>query len=82
MKRPLLSVYVYGMGGVWLLIDAETPSEVERKFPQLKVFADRPDWMSSEEKDEYVASCERQGYRWDIDSPPTGWLKNLCEGIE
>ena len=79
MKRPFLCVYDYGQGGVWLLIDARTPAEIQKAYPELKAFADRPDWMKETEKAEYVASIEKSGRHYDIDKEPDGWLKTLCE---
>lgn len=78
-KRPLLSVYDYGQGGVWLLVDASSPEQVEAKYPMLVAFSDKPEWMSQEEKAEYMHRCEASGFHWDIDTPPTGWLKQLSE---
>jgi hypothetical protein len=79
MKRPFLCVYDYGQGGVWLLIDARTPVEIETTYPMLKVFADRPDWMKETEKAKCIASIEKSGQHYDVDEKPSGWLKQLCE---
>ena len=42
-KRPFLVVYDYGMGGVWLLMDARSVQEIEERYPKLKAFDDKPD---------------------------------------
>ncbi len=70
-------VYDYGMGGVWLLIDARSVQEIENKYPKLKAYEDKPDWMSKEEKSEYIRDIESIDYHWDIDADPTGWLRDL-----
>lgn len=77
MKRPVLCVYDYGQGGIWLLIDAESSIQIQRKFQMLKAYDDRPMWMSDAQKAEFVSRCEDKGFHWDIDNEPTGWLKNL-----
>jgi hypothetical protein len=76
-KRPYLVVYDYGMGGVWLLIDARSTQEIESKFPKLKAYEDKPDWMTEEDKAQYVNDVENINYHWDIDKKPTGWLEDL-----
>lgn len=76
-KRPFLVVYDYGMGGVWLLIDARSVEEIESKYPKLKAYEDKPDWMSNSEKSETIQDIENIKYHWDIDENPTGWLADL-----
>jgi len=76
-KRPFLVVYDYGMGGVWLLMDARSVQEIEERYPKLKAFDDKPDWMSASDKAEYVKDIEKVEYHWDIDKNPTGWLADL-----
>ncbi len=76
-KQTFLAVHDYGMGGVWLLIDAESVSRVRAKFPKLIVYEDRPSWMTTAMKEEYVADCEHNWYHWDVDAQPTGWLREL-----
>ena len=76
-KKPLLAVYDYGMGGVWLLIDACSPAEIESKYPYLAAYETRPEWMSPEDEKQYRRDCVEQGMRWDIDAPPDGWLDEL-----
>jgi len=57
------------MGGIWMLFRARSKEEIARKYPELKVFNKRPSWMS---EDEYQKIAKRT---YDIDEPPTGWLK-------
>jgi len=70
-KTTYLAVYDYGQGGIWTLIDAASPQEIQRRFPELKVVAERPKWMTDTE----FARIERSRH-FDIDSA-TGWLLNL-----
>jgi hypothetical protein len=70
-KNTFLAVYDYGQGGVWVLIDAESPEKIESRFPDLKVVKDRPHWMS----DEIMNGIERSRH-FDIDAP-VDWLLNL-----
>ncbi|WP_213610967.1 hypothetical protein [Pseudoalteromonas sp.] len=65
------------MGGVWLLIDARSVEEVESKYPKLKAYEDKPEWMSNSDKSEYIQDIESIKYHWDIDEKPTGWLADL-----
>ena len=75
MIRSYLTCYDYGTGGVWLLLDAPSHEIAQRAYPNLIVFETRPDWMSDEMEADFRANCERAGFRWNIDEPPTGWLK-------
>ena len=68
------------MGGIWLLIDAYSAKQIEQRFPKLTAYEDKPKWMSEEEKTEYFKSCKRNGFHWDIEDEPTGWLKSLDKG--
>lgn len=77
--RSYLTCYDYGSGGVWLLLDAPSHEIAQSVYPDLIVFATRPDWMNDEEEAEYRADCERIGFRWNVEEPPTGWLKNYVD---
>jgi len=48
-------------------------------YPEFIVFETRPEWMTEEEELEFRSDCERIGYRWDINKPPTGWLKEFFD---
>jgi hypothetical protein len=48
MKRPFLTVYDYGMGGVWRVLLAESEAEIAAKYPELTVIVEQPPWMSNE----------------------------------
>ena len=47
-KRPFLTVYDYGQGGVWRVILAESEAEIATKYPELQIFGVSPEWMSVE----------------------------------
>lgn len=78
-KRRYLAVYDYGMGGIWLLMDAPSKGDIEGRYPELEVYETRPDWMSPADDKDYRADCLAQGMCWDIDAPPSGWLKTLVD---
>jgi hypothetical protein len=69
MKRPYLTVYDYGQGGVWAVIYARSKEDILRKYPTLKVIDKRPAWMTDQwyEKIHSNRSC-------DIDDEPSGWF--------
>ena len=74
MPAPYLCCYDYGQGGVWLLADAASPEEVTSKYPGLKVFTERPNWMTNEEETKLRLELEDKGFHWNVHLPPTGWL--------
>jgi hypothetical protein len=43
-----LVCYDYGAGGVWLYVEAESPSEITATYRDLKVFETPPSWMTPE----------------------------------
>lgn len=45
MKRPYLTLYDYGSGGIWTYIRAETADEITAKFRDLVVYETKPAWM-------------------------------------
>jgi hypothetical protein len=78
-KRRYLAVYDYGMGGIWLLMDARSKRDIEEVYPELEVYETRPDWMSPAEEQQYRADCLAGDMCWDIDATPSGWLKTLVD---
>jgi hypothetical protein len=70
VKRRFLVVYDYGQGGAWAFLLARSASEIERKFPELKVVKRRPGWMSKG----YGEQLEKDVF--DIDSP-RGFLASI-----
>ncbi len=77
--RSYLAVYNYGQGGIWLLLEGSSFAEAKAAFPQLTVFETRPEWMSAADEAAYRERCEKHGFRWNVHSTPTGWLKELLE---
>jgi hypothetical protein len=78
-EKGYLAVYDYGQGGIWLVLEAPSWAEAQAAFPKLKVFEARPGWMSEADEATYRERCESMGFRWNVHSPPTGWLKMLVE---
>lgn len=50
VKQRFLVVYDYGAGGVWAYVLAVSAADIERDFPKLKVVAEPPGWMTTEEQ--------------------------------
>jgi hypothetical protein len=48
-------------------------------LPGIIAYADKPVWMSAEQKKEYVSNCKTKGFHWDVDEAPSGWLKIYLE---
>jgi hypothetical protein len=72
MGADYLAVYDYGMGGVWVVVSADSADAVTDKYPELEVFEERPAWLN----DEQYAQLERH----NIDESPTGFLRVLIDG--
>jgi hypothetical protein len=77
MKRPFLAVDDYGMGGIWLYIDARSPEEIERVYPELKVFPEPPDFLMPDQLERIESELH-----FDIDEPPRDYLAELVEARE
>ena len=77
MKRPFLAVDDYGMGGIWLYIDARSPDEIGRTYPELKVFPEPPDFLTPDQLERIEAELH-----FDIDEPPRDYLAELVEARE
>jgi len=71
MKQRYLVLYDYGQGGLWGYVLAETAEDITRRFPELVVVNEVPDWMGG---DLEVRLRETEE---DIDSPRGGLLANL-----
>jgi hypothetical protein len=70
-RATFLAAHDYGMGGIWVLIDAQSAEQIERLYPPLKVVHERPEWLD----DKQMESIRRL-LHFDIDAP-TGWLLTL-----
>lgn len=51
MKSKFLVLYDYGQGGLWANLLAESPDEIRRAFPALRVFERPPAWMKAGDLD-------------------------------
>jgi len=65
-KKNFFAVYDYGMGGVWLIINARSKDEITQKYPFLSALESRPDWMTD---DVYERIASTRSY--DIDDQPS-----------
>jgi hypothetical protein len=44
-ERQYLTVYDYGMRGVWTFIVAPSPDAITEEYPELEVVPEPPQWM-------------------------------------
>jgi len=72
MKRPFLAVDDYGMGGIWLYIDARSAEEIERVYPELKVFPEPPEFLPPDQLERIESELH-----FDIDEVPRDYLADL-----
>ena len=73
MRREYLTVYDYGMGGVWTLILAESANEIEERYPELTIVTDPPGTMTAEE----LADIRSRRNAVDIDDLEDPFLASL-----
>lgn len=74
-KRPYLVVHDYGMGGIWMYIDAASGEEIKRVYPELTVFERPPDFLTEQQ----LASIDQE-LHFDLEAAPTGYLADLVTG--
>ena len=64
----------YGMGGIWVLIEAESAEVVEERFPWLRVVRiGDPSWITPQKYAEIVESWIPSSMRFRAE-PTHGWL--------
>jgi hypothetical protein len=68
-KQSFLTVYDYGQGGLWAVVNARSSQEIVTKYPVLQVIDKRPSWMNDEE---YNRIAQRNSF--DIDGVPLEWV--------
>ena len=68
-KTRFLVCYDYGQGALWAYVCAESQEQVERKFRDIEIFSEPPEWLTPEEQEKLVID--------DIDSP-SSWLAKLA----
>lgn len=71
MKRKFLVGYDMGGSGWMGYLWARSSEEIERMYPELKVFAVPPGWMSGRQD---VFDVIERTLTFDIDDPPSGPL--------
>lgn len=72
-KHEYLVAYDYGMGGLWGVLMARSSAEISTAYPELKIVAEPPSWMTPEALDKMRSDQELL----DIDEPPRGVLASL-----
>ena len=75
MKRPFLTVYDYGQGGVWLVLLAESAAQIREKYPDLQVVEKPPPSMNEEQLEDI-----RARRTLDIDDEADPFLASLRKG--
>jgi hypothetical protein len=73
-KQPHLAVHGYGTGGIWVVVNARSPEEITKKYPELQVFEKWPPFMTQLKYDDIAAKMT-----FDIDDKPSGWLAELVK---
>jgi hypothetical protein len=69
MKSRFLVCYDYGMGGLWGVVHAQSKGEVLRRYPELVIVDERPEWMTEER----FRQLESNAY--DVEAAPRGMLE-------
>ncbi|MCH8172298.1 MAG: hypothetical protein IIA70_03210 [Proteobacteria bacterium] len=77
MKKEFLVCYNYGSGGIWLYILARNKKEIQKKYPELKIVDERPEWFNDERE-----LITREKLYFDIDEPAKGWLAVYEKGLK
>lgn len=72
MKREFFTVDDYGQGGIWLVIRAESADAIKEKYPELDVFDEPPEFLTSD-----VVERTRAKRSYDLDDEPTGYLADI-----
>ena len=73
-KRPYLACDDYGMGGIWIYLDARSPQEISDTYPELTVFEEPPPFLTTDQLERIDAELH-----FDIDEPPGDYLASLIE---
>jgi hypothetical protein len=72
-SRLFLVVYDYGMGGLWGLMRAPSIEQIALKYPELRVFTERPPWIDDEEWAHF------EGDPYDLADEPRGLIAVLID---
>lgn len=67
-----LVVYDYGQGGRWAFVVAESPDQLRKLYPELKIVSKRPEWM-----DEAVTQHLEENETYRVTDQPSGLLAEL-----
>ena len=72
-STEFLVVHDYGMGGVWAVVSADNPAQIESRFNDVTLVKKRPDWMDADQYQQIKSAC-----CMSIDDPvAAGWLAIL-----
>lgn len=75
--KEFLVAYDYGMGALWGVVVASSEEEVEKKYSEMKIFHDRPEWMNDKQYSEIISNSY-----WDISGGVRPeWVKLYEEGM-
>jgi hypothetical protein len=75
-KHPFLVAFDYMKAGYWGVMIARSESEIEQKWPELKVVQEKPRWMTEIN----YRDCFDRAY--DIDGQPHGILNIILNSRE
>ena len=73
-KFHILSVYADGKDSIWLSITAKSENEIVKKYPKLKAYKIRPNWIDQTEWLKIRQNCLKQNRVFDLSDKPKGWL--------
>lgn len=73
-KFHILSVYTDGKDSTWLSIEAKSENEIVKKYPRLKAYKIRPNWIDQTEWLKIRQNCLQQNRVFDLSDQPKGWL--------
>jgi hypothetical protein len=77
VKRAYLVLYEYGQGGVWAYILARSSQVIRKRFPQLEINRDPPEWMTAADIDQI-----KEKVTIDIDDESNPILASLRQTSE
>lgn len=78
-KRAFVVVDDYGMGGIWMLIRADSAAQIKERWPDLDVMQiGDPEWITGEELAKIKKDWISEDMEFDIDDEPFGYLAKVA----